>query len=462
MLSDELRQQLRDCQQEHVLAWWDVLTEAERCHLVQQLSGIDLQQLRRLHDSRDCCVRIPAAEHIQPVPIIGLGASHRDAWERGADALRQGRVAVLVVAGGQGNRLGFHHPKGMFPIGPVTGRTLFQIHAEKVLALRRWSGRPIPFLIMTSHATETETRQFFEDRKYFGLPPDEVWFFRQSAMPALEISSGKLLLETLGAIHTCPNGHGGALSGLAESGLLARLRQQGIRLVFYCHVDNPLVKIADPAFLGNHLVADAEVSSKCVAKHEPLEKLGHLVTVEGRCTVLEYSELSEDLLRRRDEQGRLWLGTGNPAIHIFSVSFLERVIQAAVQLPFHAARKKVPHLDGAGRLVNPEQENALKFETFIFDLLPLAERWTVVEADRREEFAPLKNATGADSPQAVAQAQSNLAADWLNQAGIAVPRDPSGNAAVPIEISPLFALNAEELLRKVDRDIRVETALYLG
>lgn len=457
MLSDELRQQLHDCEQEHVL-----VSQSEQCHLARQLAAIDLPLLRQLYDARNCCNRVPPVESIQPVPIVQLSAQSREAWQRGTDALLQGQVAVLVVAGGQGTRLGFHHPKGAFPISPVVNKSLFQIHAEKVLALRRWYGCTIPLLVMTSHVTDADTRSFFDDHQNFGLPADEIWFFQQGAMPAVDLARGKLLLEAPGSICTCPNGHGGALRALAESALLPRLSRRGIRLLFYFQVDNPLVKIADPAFLGHHLAINAEVSSKSLGKREPAEKLGHLAAVDGCCTILEYSELSEDLLRRRDEQGRLWLRAGNPAIHIFSVSFLERVIQAAVQLPFHAARKKVPHLDGAGRLVNPEQENALKFETFIFDLLPLAERWTVVEADRHEEFAPLKNATGADSPQAVAQAQSNLAADWLNQAGIAVPRDPSGNAAVPIEISPLFALNAEELLRNVDRDLRVETALYLG
>jgi UDP-N-acetylglucosamine/UDP-N-acetylgalactosamine diphosphorylase len=349
----------------------------------------------------------------------------------------------------------------MYPIGPVTQKSLFQIHAEKVLALRRRYGKAIPFLIMTSPATHEETESFFRDHRFFGLPTKDVVFFRQGTMPALDRESGRLLLSGPGELFTSPNGHGGTLTALAETGLLRRLRADGIRHVFYFQVDNPLVRVADPVFLGHHLAARAEVSSKAVAKEGPADKLGNLVLIDGRCSMIEYSDLPAKLGRQTDEEGRLRIWAGSPAIHFFAVDFLERVTKDAEQIPFHIAWKKVPYLDDRGNVVEPAEENAFKFERFIFDVLPLAERWTVVETDRRREFVPLKNATGADSPQVVQQAISDLAADWLEQAGVAVPRRPDG-AATPLEISPLYALDADELARKVDRTLSVPGPLYLG
>ncbi|MBL8794541.1 MAG: UDPGP type 1 family protein [Planctomycetia bacterium] len=461
MNTDAIRQRLREHGQDHVLAWWDHLDDAERRALAGQLETIDLPRLKQLYAERDKTFAVPSAERIQPVPVIRRDADATHARRLGNEALARGEVAVLVVAGGQGTRLGFDLPKGMFPVGPVSNKTLFHFHAEKVLALRRKHGQPIPLLVMTSHATEAPTRQFFEEQRYFGLPKDEVWFFRQGVMPALDLHTGKLLLETKGSLFTSPNGHGGTLTALAETGLLDRLKQLGVRQVFYFQVDNPLVKVADPVFLGHHLAADAEVSSKVVPKRGPTEKVGHFVTVDGRCTIIEYSDLTEAQVHEKDERGEYKLWAGNPAIHLFSVDFLARVTQGQTRLPFHVARKKVPHLDAQGNPVKPDQENALKFEMFVFDALPLADRWTVVEADRAEEFEPLKNATGADSPETVKRAISNLAAQWLEQAGVAVPRTSEGHAAHPVEISPLHALDPEELATKVDKKLKVAGPLHL-
>src|SRR5205823_3512087 len=251
------------------------------------------------------------------------------------------------------------------------------------------------------------------------------------------------------------------LLALAESGLLERLKQRGIRQVFYFQVDNPLVNVADPLFLGHHLGATAEVSSKIVPKEDPTDKLGNLVLVDGRCTMIEYSDLPEALARQTDEHGRLRIWAGSPAIHIFDVEFLRRMVGDGVKIPFHVAKKKVPYLDADGVVVQPEKENALKFELFIFDVLPLTETCTVVETSPREEFMPLKNATGADSPETVRQAQSDRAADWLERAGVMVPRNADGSAAVALEISPLFALDADALAAKVDRSLKIDGPTYL-
>jgi UDP-N-acetylglucosamine/UDP-N-acetylgalactosamine diphosphorylase len=459
---EPLRDRLRQFGQEHVLRWWPELADAGRNELIAQLQSLDLGQLHQLFAHRDETFTLPPPEAIAPVPVAQLDRGDRQALALGEEALRRGEVAALVVAGGQGSRLGFEHPKGMFAISPVRNKTLFQLHAEKVLALTRRYGRPLPLLVMTSPATHDETVAYFQGENFFGLPAAEVTFFCQGTMPALDRATGRLLLEERGRLFASPNGHGGVLLALADLGLLARLRERGVRTVFYFQVDNPVLKMADPLFLGHHLRTDSEVSTKVVAKEGPTDKLGNLVLINGRCGIIEYSDLPDTLAHQRDEQGRLRFRVGNPAIHLFSVAFLESVSQGAGRIPFHVARKKVPYLDDAGNLVQPATENALKFEMFIFDVLPRAERWSVVETNRREDFQPLKNATGPDSPQTVRQAISDLAGDWLEGAGVRVPRTAQGGAAVPLEISPLFALDAEELARKVKPGSAVAEAGYFG
>jgi UDP-N-acetylglucosamine/UDP-N-acetylgalactosamine diphosphorylase len=454
-IPSELKRSLHEYDQVHVLAAWDRLNDNERRELLAQLQALDLAKLRQLYDKREHAVHVPSADRIAPVPVIGIDADGTAARRLGAESLRRGEVAVLLVAGGQGTRLGFDHPKGMFPIGPVSNKSLFQLHAEKVFATSRRYGKPVPFLVMTSPATDLETKAFFKEHQYFGLPAGDVHFFCQGTMPALDLATGKLLMEAPGRLFTSPNGHGGTLTALSDSGLLDQMRDRGIRHIFYFQVDNPLVKVADPTFLGHHLKANAEMSSKIVPKETPMDKVGNMVLIDSRCSIIEYSDLPKELAEQREENGKLRIWAGSPAIHYFAVDFLERVTRGQTRIPFHVARKKVPHLDEKGNHVEPTKENALKFEMFIFDVLPLADRWSVVETSAREEFVPLKNATGADSPPVVGQAMSDLAANWLSQAGVAVP----GGATV--EISPLYALDAEDLKTKVNPKTVINGPTYL-
>ncbi len=458
----DVRQKLREHGQDHVLAGWDRLDDNRRAALLGQLQAIDLDQLRRLFAQRDQTYALPAPERIAPAPVAKLDPADQPTRRRGEEALRQGQVAVLMVAGGQGSRLGFEHPKGMFAIGPVSNKTLFQIHAEKVLALTRRYGKPVPFLVMTSPATHEETEAFFREHRHFGLPPRDVFFFCQGTMPALDMATGKLLQAGPGELFTSPNGHGGTLTALADTGLLDEMRNRGITQFFYLQVDNPLIQMADPLFVGHHLARDAEVSCKIVPKEGPTDKLGNLVLVDGRLSMIEYSDLPESLAKETDARGTLRIWAGSPAIHVFSLAFLERVTRGATRMPFHIAKKKVPYFDDSGKMVQPAKENGLKFEMFIFDVLPMADRWTVVETSRREEFVPLKNASGADSPPVVRQAISDLAGDWLTRAGVTVPRKADGSVAVPLEISPLYALDAGELAGKVSRGMRIEGPTYLA
>lgn len=456
----ELVEQLSRYGQQHLTFGWERLSVTERNNFLGQIAKIDFAELQAMHTNRDATTaELPPRETITPIPVQPSSAS-AELRAAGEKALRRGEVAVLLVAGGQGSRLGFEKPKGMYPIGPVSNATLFQIHAEKVLALSRRYGHPVPLLVMTSPATHDETEDFFHENTFFGLPRADVAFFQQGTMPAVDIATGRLLLEAPGKLFLSPNGHGGTLTALASSGLLTEMESRGVRHVFYFQVDNPLVKIGDPAFLGNHIAARAEASSKVVFKEQPGEKVGVLAVVNGRCAIIEYSDMPAEMSEEREANGALRFRAGNPAIHIFDAGFLRRVTTSG--LAYHIARKKVPHLDTAtGEMKNPATENALKFELFIFDALPLAERWVAMETSRAEEFAPLKNATGADSPATVHDAMLRLHARWLEEAGVSVPRSADGKPTHPIEISPLFALDAAQCRDKVSPSMKITGPTYL-
>jgi UDP-N-acetylglucosamine/UDP-N-acetylgalactosamine diphosphorylase len=486
---EDMRRRLRHYNQDHVLAWWDRLAPPERDGLIEQLAALDLEELQRLHAQRGRKDTLPELSRLAPLPRLHESQAQREEYRHHAEAaFGGGQVAYLVVAGGQGTRLGFEHPKGMFPIGPVSGKSLFQLHAEKVLALSRRHGKALPLLIMTSSATHEETVAFFEKHANFGLG-EHVHFFQQGAMPALDYQTGKLLLEAPGRLCLSPNGHGGTLTALDDSGLLHRLEDAGIHTVFYFQVDNPLTNLADMLFVGRHLAQRAEVSSKVLPKKHPKEKMGNYVLVDGRCAIIEYSDLPDEWAhltvanRRRESPGGdvpqraashhpatdvagssedLFFWGGNPAIHLFDVAFLRKLCRDhGASIPWHLAKKKVPYLDAQGKLVQPSVENALKFERFIFDTLPLAERWTVEPTTRQDDFEPVKNARGDDSPESARRALVNQAARWLEAAGVRVPRDAHGNVAHPLEISPLFALDAEELAHQVDSACSITGPLCL-
>jgi UDP-N-acetylglucosamine/UDP-N-acetylgalactosamine diphosphorylase len=457
--------------QGHLLRWWDELADAPRRRLMSEVATIDLDQLQRLNDElvRGEGSPTPSADDVRPIEGVrlpqtdGERVAQRRAAGVGADAMSAGEVGVILVAGGSGTRLGFEGPKGTFPIGPVSSASLFQIHAEKIVALGRRFGRPIPLYIMTSPENHQATVDFFQANGRFGL--EHVRFFLQGQMPAVDKATGRVLLATKDHVALSPDGHGGTLVALASPGLdgapscLEEMRESGIRTLFYFQVDNPLVRVADPAFIGLHREADAEMSFKVVERLSPDEKLGVVVSVGGLPQVIEYSDLPAELAGRREPEGRLELWAGSIAVHILERSFIERLV-GEHRLPFHRAIKKVPYLDDAGQPVKPLEPNAVKFEQFIFDALPMADRYCIVETDRAGEFEPLKNAVGPDSPATVHQRMSDQFGSWLEQAGAIVPRRPDGSVPFGIEISPLFALDAAELKTKVESGLVVERPMY--
>jgi UDP-N-acetylglucosamine/UDP-N-acetylgalactosamine diphosphorylase len=454
----ELDSRLGPWGQTHLLCWWQQLSPPQRQWLAEQVRGLDLRLLQQLfRGSAEGSAKVNW-DAVRPAPVLSLSASwddRRRAVERGEQALKAGQVAVVLVAGGQGTRLGHDAPKGTYPIGPVSGKSLFQIHAEKVRALGRRHGAPLPLFIMTSPDNDAATRAFFAAQQFFGLAPGQVTFFQQGTMPVVNRYTGSLFLADRDRLAAAPNGHGGVLKALADGGHLADLGRRGVRYLFYYQVDNPLVKVADPAYLGAHAEAGAEMSVKVVSKLSPQERLGVVTLVDGRPRIIEYSDLPPELAERRRPDGALELSAGSIAVHIFNVAFLERLAAGGEPLPYHRAIKTVPHLQESGHLVHPDQPNAVKFETFVFDALPLAHKALVVEASRREEFEPLKYAEGENSPATVRRAMSALFADWLRRAGVEVKGGP-------VEISPLFALDAEELRVKLTRTGPVVEPLLLS
>ena len=467
-----LVQRLERYGQGHLLAWYSGLSESQRARLTAEIAAIDFDQLDGLleslvHGEVDAAVE---PQRVHPIEVIRLPQTdgERVAWRRAAEegvrALAAGEVGVILVAGGSGTRLGFDGPKGTFPIGPVSSASLFQIHAEKIVALGRRHGRSLPLYVMTSPENHAATVAFFEANGRFGL--DHVRFFVQGQMPAVDRLTGKVLLAERDQVALSPDGHGGTLAALAAPGAdgtlscLDEMRTRGIRTLFYFQVDNPLVQIADPVFLGLHRQAEAEMSFKVIERRTPEEKLGVVVKVDDIPQVIEYSDLPPELAGRRLRDGSLELWAGSVAIHVFERELIERIV-GQQRLPFHRAIKKVSYVGEAGNLVKPSEPNAVKFEQFIFDALPHAQRWAIVETNRATEFEPLKNAVGPDSPATVHQRMSDLFGDWLELAGAKVPRRADGSIPFGIEISPLFALDAQELKSRLEPGLVVERPLYL-
>ncbi|HMN95238.1 MAG TPA: UDPGP type 1 family protein [Phycisphaerales bacterium] len=454
----EIRERLRRHGQEHVLAFAESLAPAALEGLLDQLDAINFVELDGL--IRSLVLEPPARAmpaDIEPAPCYAIDPAEASApWSRsraraiGEELLAEGRVAAFTVAGGQGTRLGWAGPKGTFPATVVTGKPLFRVFAEQIVAARRRYGISIPWYIMTSPQNDDATRAFFSDNNWFALPAEDIFTFPQGTMPSIGLD-GKLLLAAPGELATNPDGHGGAIRALRSSGAIEHMAARGIEIISYFQVDNPLVRIFDPVFLGLHAAApdsSAEMSSKMVPKVAPEEKVGVFCRIGGRTTVVEYSDLPAALAAARDERGELRFRAGSIAIHAIGVRFVERLTadRDRFGLPFHRAEKKVPFVDPrSGALVESERPNAVKLETFVFDAIPLAASSIVCETDRVEEFAPIKNAEGVDSPASSHRLQTERHARWLEARGVRIPRSPDGTVDARIEIAPLTALEAADL-----------------
>ena len=446
--------------QEHVFRWWDDLTINEQKTLLNQLRLTDftlLQDFIEKHTKGNKLIS-PEATTLEPPDIIPIPqndsqkALSDEAGEIGKNAIEAGTVAVVTVAGGLGTRLGANRPKGMLPISPIMGKSIFQLHAEKIQAMMKKYDTVIPWYIMTSLNNDEMTRNFFEENRYFGLSIDNVSFFTQGVLPVIDLQ-GKLLMDSKSSIVTSPNGHGGTLLALKERGILSNMNERGIKHIFYHQVDNILIKIADPVYLGYHISAGAKMSPKVVQKTDPEEKVGIVGIKDGHLDTIEYSELSDEERHALNPDGTLKFGMGNPAIYLLDVDFVEKINKSLFALPYHKAIKKVSCVDENGCKIKPSENNAAKFEMFIFDALKHAEKSIIMEVVREDEFSPVKNAEGNSSPDTARHSMINMFGRWLQEAGVEIPKDEAENVNGTIEISPLYALDTEELKEKIDQKI---------
>lgn len=428
-----------DNKQEQVFEYWDELDDAGKKQLLDDLSDVDFTLIRKLYTSKESIAdtRFDPAPYI-PIPISDAELSeHRRAYDAGVRHVRDGKTAAFVVAGGQGSRLGYEGPKGMFPVGQVSGKTLFQIHAEKIVKYSRKYGVPIPFLIMTSRANHDETEAYFRKNDYFGLGAGNVFIFPQNMIPSLD-TGGKLIMETKKNVFKNPDGHGGSLTALHTSGVTAEMGKRGIETISYFQVDNPLVRIIDPVFIGFHVLRGADISSKAVRKAYPGEKVGVFVRFSNNTIgVVEYSDFPDEKASSTDEKGELKYSAGSIAIHLFQVDFIDRITAGTeISLPFHTARKKIRAFHGgAGKEID-----GFKFEKFVFDALPLTEKNVVFETVREEEFAPVKNASGVDSVESAQMMMDEQYRSWLSGRGVRIPQGVKA-----LEISPLIAVEPGDI-----------------
>jgi len=430
-----------------------------RAAFLTQLRSLDLDSLPQLlKTSLAHAEQQGAHKELAPFKAETLAdipeAEATEMRRRGLAMIAHGEVAALLLAGGQGTRLGTTAPKGCYDIGLPSHKSIFQIHAERIRRVKQLAAAQesrtealvrLPFLVMTSDATDTETRAFFREHAHFGLPEEDVIFFVQGALPCLT-PEGKVMLEAPGNLAMAPNGNGGVYMSLRESGLLAKLDAAGVTSVFQFGVDNVLCHVADPTFVGFCAAREADCASKTVPKREPHEPVGVVALAGGAPAVVEYSEISKELAEATDAEGRLLFGSAHICVNFFSMAFLRTFCESLLStLPLHVARKKIPYVDTDGTRVTPTSNNGVKLELFIFDTFPHAKRMAALEVPREAEFAPVKNPPGAasDSPDTARQMIYALSKARILAAGGALASEGE------VEVSPLLSYQGEGLEERV-------------
>ncbi|KAJ7654821.1 nucleotide-diphospho-sugar transferase [Mycena rosella] len=463
-----LRPRYEAASQAHVLKFWDTLSPSEQKSLAEQLDALDIERVNRIYKkavSAEAEAAAPVAhDPIQPLPKDATDSVNSAAKEKewraiGLEAIANGTVGVLLMAGGQGTRLGSSAPKGCYDIGLPSHKSLFQYQAERIARLQTVAEQEfkkptgtviIPWYVMTSGPTRRETADFFAKNSYFGLDSKNVILFEQGTLPCLTME-GKVLLDTHSHVAVAPDGNGGLyaatrfpLSPTDKSHtVLTDLAKRKILYVNAFGVDNCLVRVADPVFLGYSIKKQADCAAKVVPKSSPTESVGVVACRGDKFSVVEYSEISKEQAEKRDpETGELAFRAANIVNHFYTTTYLNKVEAFEEELAFHIARKKIPHVDlESGEAVKPTKPNGMKLEMFIFDVFPYTERFSVLEVARNEEFSPLKNApgTGSDDPET---SRKDLLAQhkrFLEKAGAKV------QDGVEIEISPLVSYAGEGL-----------------
>ena len=391
----QAKEKLTACGQTHLLNWYDTLTEREQDELLEQIADLDLNLLDVFADY----LNEGEAERGTLAPLGALTLSEiAENFAKfdaaGLDAIRQGKVGAVLLAGGMGTRLGCDIPKGMFNIGVNKPLYIFECLIRNLLEVVDRAGAYVPLFIMTSEKNDEDTRAFLKEMGYFGYNAEYVHFFIQEMAPAVD-ENGNILLEEKGRIAASPNGNGGWYSSMIKAGLQPVLHREGIEWLNVFAVDNVLQRIADPVFVGATILSGATSGSKVVSKSAPEERVGVLCLEDGTPSIVEYYEMTEEMITSREPDGRLSYNYGVILNYLFRTDHLERI--AGNNMPVHVVHKKVPYINENGDPVKPEKENAYKFETLVLDMIHMQEKCLAFEVDRQREFAPVKNAEGVDS-----------------------------------------------------------------
>jgi UDP-N-acetylglucosamine/UDP-N-acetylgalactosamine diphosphorylase len=434
------------------------------CGLAKQVEALDWEELKIALN--ECIVNkdqsiLPedydAASYLPQKPENAEQEKlYTRAFDHGEQLIRAGKTAAFTVAGGQGTRLGYDGPKGTLPVSPIKKKPLFQLFAEQIRGISEKYDVLIPWYIMCSPLNLEATFEHFKENNFYELGEGEIKFFDQGVMPATDFN-GNLLLANQDSLALSPNGHGGALKALIDSKSIADMANRGVEHISYFQVDNPLVSIINPLFIGLHDLQKSDMSSRSLTKTGPFEKLGNFVSVGDRITIIEYSDLPEEKALEQELDGRIKYRAGSPAIHVLRRDFVEQFASGEIRLPYHRAEKKVAYLNDSGELVIPEKPNAVKFETFVFDALPLAKNPLILEADRLEEFSPVKNKTGVDSLESSQVDQIKRARRWLKNTGHSIKE------SAILELCPRAFPDEQELLGACleKYDLKAD-AIYLG
>jgi len=441
-----LRATLEKHGQSHLLAHWDSLTLEQQTKLHAELTALDLEEVcgyfARIAESMSKTGE-KLDDKMQPLTesqygaVVNTSDRELDSYANlSYEEISKGKVGILLLAGGQGTRLGTTYPKGMYDVGLPSSKTLFQLQAERIISLQRLAEAKtgklgkIAWYIMTSASTVEPTVQFFSQHNYFGLDESNVFIFQQGTLPCFTLD-GKIILGEKWALSRAPDGNGGLYRALRNEGVLADMKLKGIKYIqLYC-VDNVLVKVGDPVFMGYCLSKGAECANKVVRKGFPTEAVGITCKVEDHYQVVEYSEITQKSAEKRNKDGSLVYGAANICIHFFTFDFLERVVLFNENsLHHHVAKKKIPYVNAEGDVVKPDKPNGIKMEKFVFDVFQFAQNFVVWECLRDEEFAPLKNAEGASdfTPTYCRNSLLALHQKWLRMAGAKLV-DNSGEEA---------------------------------
>lgn len=390
---EEAKVKLAGAGQEHLLQYFDELDETQQTGLLNQIEALDLSLLDLIKDG---VKEVPKGK-LAPLGAVTLDEikEKKDTYKkRGLEAIRQCQVGAVLLAGGQGTRLGLDKPKGMLNVGIHKELYLFEQLVNNLMEVVKEADAWVPLFVMTSEKNNADTVAFFKEKDYFGYNKDYVFFFVQEMAPSVGYD-GKILMEAKDRLSTSPNGNGGWFSSLVKAGLLDKINELGVKFLNVFAVDNVLQKMADPIFVGATLEAGAVCGSKVVAKADPNERVGVLCLEDGRPSIVEYYEMTDEIIHSRDDKGNLLYNYGVILNYLFDVKTLTDILNRS--MPTHVVEKKIPYINEKAELVKPQEPNGYKFETLVLDMIHMMDNCLSFEVEREHEFAPIKNATGVDS-----------------------------------------------------------------